>query len=396
MKRIYALLPVLLLVSCSTSNFYQGRFKSPISIVASADEEIVINATIDKYNSNSEEIIDCSTSSKKDFSTVQNDISSFSIYSSSVLSKKEYKIDEAEPLSQEYLKRIKNNTVNSVNYDEDNIFPASIIPELILYYDDRYLNDQDITSIESIISKADKLDKKFNLNISNSVVTCAFLLAKENSLSFTYDNDGKAIYETSLDDKESVSIVSYLSNLFNTNSDTCFDFINDVFETSSDGETIAFIGSTAYYSDLKKVHPHFKAAKLPSFIVSNKTYNMKSLSYTYGFYVNKNKTLEEKESAMALASLLIDEESQLTRYEKTGLIPVNKSALKNDRFTSKASDLDFAIQELVEHSNFIDEKCIGERGYEVIRNIGVHIRDNDVSDWSSFLKTQMDILRGRN
>lgn len=361
MKRIYALLPVLLLVSCSTSNFYQGRFKSPISIVASADEEIVINATIDKYNSNSEEIIDCSTSSKKDFSTVQNDISSFSIYSSSVLSKKEYKINEAEPLSQEYLKRIKDNTVNSVNYDEDNIFPASIIPELILYYDDRYLNDQDITSIESIISKADKLDKKFNLNISNSVVTCAFLLAKENSLSFTYDNDGKAIYET-----------------------------------SSDGETIAFIGSTAYYSDLKKVHPHFKAAKLPSFIVSNKTYNMKSLSYTYGFYVNKNKTLEEKESAMALASLLIDEESQLTRYEKTGLIPVNKSALKNDRFTSKASDLDFAIQELVEHSNFIDEKCIGERGYEVIRNIGVHIRDNDVSDWSSFLKTQMDILRGRN
>lgn len=396
MKRIYALLPVLLLVSCSTSNFYQGRFKSPISIVASADEEIVINATIDKYNSNSEEIIDCSTSSKKDFSTVQNDISSFSIYSSSVLSKKEYKINEAEPLSQEYLKRIKDNTVNSVNYDEDNIFPASIIPELILYYDDRYLNDQDITSIESIISKADKLDKKFNLNISNSVVTCAFLLAKENSLSFTYDNDGKAIYETSLDDKESVSIVSYLSNLFNTNSDTCFDFINDVFETSSDGETIAFIGSTAYYSDLKKVHPHFKAAKLPSFIVSNKTYNMKSLSYTYGFYVNKNKTLEEKESAMALASLLIDEESQLTRYEKTGLIPVNKSALKNDRFTSKASDLDFAIQELVEHANFIDEKCIGERGYEVIRNIGVHIRDNDISDWSSFLKTQMDILRGRN
>ena len=396
MKRIYALLPVLLLASCSTSNFYQGRFKSPISIVASADEEIVINATIDKYNSNSEEIIDCSTSSRKDFSTVQNDISSFSIYSSSVLSKKEYKIDEAEPLSQEYLKRIKNNTVNSVNYDEDNIFPASIIPELILYYDDRYLNDQDITSIESIISKADKLDKKFNLNISNSVITCAFLLAKENSLSFTYDNDGKAIYETSLDDKESVSIVSYLSNLFNTNSDTCFDFINDVFETSSDGETIAFIGSTAYYSDLKKVHPHFKAAKLHSFTVSNKTYNMKSLSYTYGFYINKNKTLEEKESAMALASLLIDEESQLTRYEKTGLIPVNKSALKNDRFTSKASDLDFAIQELVEHSNFIDEKCIGERGYEVIRNIGVHIRDNDISDWSSFLKTQMDILRGHN
>lgn len=396
MKRIYALLPVLLLVSCSTSNFYQGRFKSPISIVASADEEIVINATIDKYNSNSEEIIDCSTSSKKDFSTVQNDISSFSIYSSSVLSKKEYKINEAEPLSQEYLKRIKDNTVNSVNYDEDNIFPASIIPELVLYYDDRYLNDQDITSIESIISKADKLDKKFNLNISVSVVTCAFLLAKDNSLSFTYDNDGKAIYETSLDDKESVSIVSYLSNLFNTNSDTCFDFINDIFEDSSDGNTIAFIGSTAYYNDLKKIHPHFKAAKLPSFIVSNKTYNMKSLSYTYGFYVNKNKTLEEKESAMALASLLIDKESQLTRYEKTGLIPVNKSALKNDRFTSKASDLDFAIQELVEHSNFIDEKCIGERGYEVIRNIGVHIRDNDISDWSSFLKTQMDILRGHN
>ena len=396
MKRIYALLPVLLLASCSTSNFYQGRFKSPISIVASADEEIVINATIDKYNSNSKEIIDCSTSSKKDFSAVQNDISSFSIYSSSVLSKKEYKINETEPLSQEYLKRIKDNTVNSVNYDEDNIFPASIIPTLVLYYDDRYLNDQDITSIESIISKADKLDKKFNLNISVSVVTCAFLLAKDNSLSFTYDNDGKAIYETSLDDKESVSIVSYLSNLFNTNSDTCFDFINDIFEDSSDGNTIAFIGSTAYYSDLKKIHPHFKAAKLPSFIVSNKTYNMRSLSYTYGFYVNKNKTLEEKESAMALASLLIDEESQLTRYEKTGLIPINKSALKNDRFTSKASDLDFAIQELVEHSNFIDEKCIGERGYEVIRNIGVHIRDNDISDWSSFLKTQMDILRGHN
>ena len=99
MKRIYALLPVLLLASCSTSNFYQGRFKSPISIVASADEEIVINATIDKYNSNSKEIIDCSTSSKKDFSAVQNDISSFSIYSSSVLSKKEYKINEAQPLS---------------------------------------------------------------------------------------------------------------------------------------------------------------------------------------------------------------------------------------------------------------------------------------------------------
>ena len=146
------------------------------------------------------------------------------------------------------------------------------------------------------------------------------------------------------------------------------------------------------YEYVKNIHKDFSITKLPSFSFDGKEAQMSSFSYSQGYVVNKNKTAEEIESAMALASLLTNEESQLKRFEILGVTPTNKEALKSKRYISKANELNKAIELQQEYSVSTD-KSVEERYWDVGKDIASHIFLNDIEDWNYYLKTQMDSLR---
>lgn len=406
MKKIMPLLSLLfLLTSCSPNNPYEGKFSNEINILTSEDESKVVEQIISEYNSNHSEKIKYSlTKVKSDEKDVDKhfDLNSFSLIYTYPSSYSAIDVSKYEPVSNDYVRDIKNN-YPLASYDVDpssdeiKIFPTELVSNYYLYYDTRYIKEES-KSLESVLNKAKSLNKEVIIPFLNSNFINSFFMSKDtcgmDSMSYQISKEGNAIYNTNWDNENGVKLASYLSSTINPlyNDGTLSVSSQMIIDESSKDRCIAYIGGAHMYEYVKNIHKDFSITKLPSFSFDGKEAQMSSFSYSKGYVVNKNKTAEEIESAMALASLLTNEESQLKRFEILGVTPTNKQALKSKRYISKANELNKAIELQQEYSVSTD-KSVEERYWNVGKDIATHIFLNDIEDWNYYLKTQMDSLR---
>ena len=113
-------------------------------------------------------------------------------------------------------KTLESITINNEYYG----YPFSINNSYHLFYNNKFINDQDATSLEAILSKAKELKKQIYLDVANGDFISSFFLSPQacglNSISYRYDEKGNAIYTSNWDNEEGVKISSYLSKLFNS------------------------------------------------------------------------------------------------------------------------------------------------------------------------------------
>lgn len=398
-----------LITSCSLSTPpYEGRFTLPITMAATKKEKEAILSIVNKYNNNHLDKIDVEIDVKdyfyKDKNTqVLEDLLSYSLISTNLISLTDVIYNnlssEIDPIyidsiRENYLYAVKEHSINN----NINGFPYSTQPFVVLYYDPSIYDQNDIKSLETMLRKAEENNKYIVFPVNNSLINSSLFMGDNalgpDSVSYNKDEEGNVVYNTNWDNEKGVEMCSYLSKMLSSYYKKSIIDPSTYTVFNSDDNISAYIGLSITYDEVINYHPSFKVAVLPSFQINNVSYQMSSIAVSRGFVVNNSKTKEEQSSAMALGSLLTTSESQLELFKVTNLTPSNTNATKSKDFMDNASELQIVLAEQSLNS-FSETMHFEDKFYTVLESIGNHILLNDISDWSSFLKNQMDALRSK-
>ena len=287
-------------------------------------------------------------------------------------------------------------TINNELYG----FPLSCDNGYFLWYNPKFLSEDDVTSIESILAKAKELGKKINVSYSAWYLPMYFMSPQVcglDSISY-HEEDGSIVYDISWDNEKGVAAASYITNIYKEYKGN-YEFISTGEKGAWENETvIASITGTWMEQVYLEVVPNIKATVLPKF---NGDKQMACFTGSKIYCINEAKLKDDKEGklekSLVLADLLTNKEGQLVRFEKRNTPPCNKEALKDKRYSENVSIGLNALVRQCELASAIQSRAIERKFYDVGQVISGAIYNNDIgqfADWSSFLNYQCSLLRG--
>ena len=228
------------------------------------------------------------------------------------------------------------------------------------------------------------------------------------SLSFTADADGIAIYNIGWDTEISAKAFKAVNELINvTYKDTLIMGADDVMTGGfQDESVVAGVSGTWMQPALEKAigAENLGACKLPTFNVEGTAHQMASFTGTKVYVINKYRPSEEQRMAADLGKLLTSKEAQLVRFRLRNSLPCNKEALLDPAYTENIS---LGGAALVEQNQFaaVQSQSAEGRYWDVGKAMGQAIYDgklaegqsagtvHTVAEWKSFLETQCNSLR---
>lgn len=417
MKKSLVLFLALFLTSCTNKYNVDPIKTTEISVWVPAKEEKVIREIIDDWNKSQNDNYDFNVKIRKIASsetmsiisknpTSQDNPTLFLGDAADLYKFKNKDIIASIPVEEK--NKLKNNfsskTLESVTINNEYYgYPFSINNSYHLFYNNKFINDQEATSLEAILSKAKELKKQVYLDVANGYFISSFFLSPQacglNSISYRYDEKGNAIYTSNWDNEEGVKISSYLSKLFNSyyldgtislpGGESLVTFIKDE-------SVIASFSNYGYFNSIDKVCDTASFTVLPKYHIEGKEYQIAAYNYTSAYFVNKNKSEEEQKTARALAELLTSKEASLYRYETNGEIPLNAKAREDERFLEKTNDGELAEIRQYELASVNQELSVEDKFWDVGREIGQAYLNSEYlkeKSWKEFLKEKMDELR---
>ena len=260
-------------------------------------------------------------------------------------------------------------------------YPISSDSGYFLWYNSNVLNEEVISSLEDILSYAQSNNKQVYFDITDGYYLSSFFSSANacgiDSMKYEVIEEvnekeevtNRVVYETNWTESKGLNVLNYVFNLlypYYADNTLLIDDTN-LIEGLKEGTVIAAIADSSYELPLIEKE-NIKATKLPSYHIGNDKYQMSSYIGNKVYVINKYASVEEQVTAASLASLLVNKENQLKRYEKYLAIPTNKEALRSNDYLynkSKAANAlekqkDFSIQASLYVEN---------RYYETISNI---------------------------
>ena len=186
-----------------------------------------------------------------------------------------------------------------------------------LYYDANFFSEDDVKSLDTMVSKLEADGKKIYYAVDNSWYIASFFLGAGGSLG--YEN-GKQT--TDFNNETGVKVGEYIaefvqSSAFLTGEDEV------MMAGAQDGTVKAAVSGAWKADEFKEIYGDgYRATKLPTFNLDGKDVQLGSFAGHKVYGVNSE--TKHPEQAMALAEFLGNEQSQAKRFAQRALGPSNK------------------------------------------------------------------------
>ena len=420
-----ALVSLLALAGCNKSSAPKevdyGSVNTKIVVWATAQEEAVVKKVVDAYNAKQTEDTrkfnyefkaiqegDCGSALSKD-ATVEGAPALALIAD-----------DQIEGLqSKNIILEVKGSYKERVQYYNSEVavtgassgeklygFPVTSDNGYFLWYNATALTDAQVEKLEDIIQVCKDTNKKMFMDVSNGWYVNSFFMSPEvcgvESLRWHAATEGTGnVYDVTWDSEAGVAAAQYVSSVI-APAKASGNFLNGSNEVLAagmlDGSIIAGVSGTWMEKDLKAAAQAngytLKATKLPTFTYGGKAHQMASFTGSKVFVINKTRPVAEQKVAAALADLLTNKESQLTRFEERAALPCNKEAAVDPRYTEHVT-LGGGALNLQNNYAAVQALFAEGRYWDVGAAIGTAILEGTVQNdgWATFLQTQCNLLR---
>lgn len=305
---------------------------------------------------------------------------------------------------------IENNTetaLKGATYDDKLYgFPISSDNGYFLYYDKSALSDEEVGSLETILTKFKTDKKSMFMDLPNGYYAESFLMSPQacglESLRWSAGADGKVAYTVNWDNEVGTKVNNYVGELIKTNyTDGTFMSGDDAaLAKGLNGGTIKAFVSGTWMADTAKTAfgENCAATKLPEYHIDDKAYQMASFAGSKVYCLNKTRPVEEQKAAAALGDLLTSKEAQLERFKIRSTIPCNKEALADKEYSENVTYVGKALAAQSEFGAVQSQSAEG-RYWDIGKAIGKAYTDGKfdetgtITTWADFIKGQCDILR---
>lgn len=282
-------------------------------------------------------------------------------------------------------------------------FPVTSDNGYFLWYNSAEVTADQAKSLETLLQVAQQKGKKVLIDLPNGWYANTFLMSPEacgtESLRWNVAN-GKVSYTSTWDNQTGVKVSEYIGGLLKPYFDngTLVPGGNDVIEAGFQDESmIAAVSGNWMETPLKGACETIAATKLPTFTVDGKAHQMASFTGSKVYCVNKvNMTVQQQKTAVALAQLLTETESQLERFETRQTLPCNNTAAADPRYTEHVTISGMALNMQNAAGACVQSLTAENRYWDIGKAIGQAYLDGNLGDyanWQEFLTAQMNILR---
>lgn len=223
-------------------------------------------------------------------------------------------------------------------------YPYSADNGYFLYYNKKYISDNDAKKLDTILAKARKFGKKFTMQFDSGWYLYSFF--GNTGLKFGLNPDGVTNSCNWNSTEGDIKGVDVAKSLLKLTSDKAFMSESDMefIKNAKSGKVIAGVSGVWNSAGLQEAWgDDFGACKLPTYTCAGKQVQMSSFKGYKMMIVNSYS--KNVEWAHKLAEWLTNEESQMIRFNERQTGPSNKKAAESDEVNNNT-----AIQALIEQS----------------------------------------------
>ena len=246
-------------------------------------------------------------------------------------------------------------------------YPLTADNGYFLYYNQRYLSEQDVETLDQILAVAERQNKKFAMDWSSGWYIYSFF--GNTGLEVGLNLDGITNYCTwnqtdgairGIDVAEAMSVVAQSPGFYNIDDS---GFLAGV----QNGSVIAGVSGIWNEMAVKQVWgEHYGAAKLPTYTCRGQQIQMSSFS---GYkLIGVNAYSKEYQWACKLAEWITNEQNQKLRFELRGQGPSNLSAAKSEEVQKS-----LGITALLAQSDYSCLQRIGNQYWEPVTKFAQNI-----------------------
>lgn len=260
-------------------------------------------------------------------------------------------------------------------------YPTTNSNGYFLYYNKKYLNEQDVEKLDTILDICEQNNKKFYMEWASGWYTYAFFAGAGKRVSVSEDGTHNVCDFNSKDgDYAGVDIAKAMVDIAARKG-----FSNSTNETvgqmTEEGDMIAVVSGVWHQDKLKEIwgEENLGATKLPTYTINGEQVQMASFAgYTY---YGVNNVSKNKEWAQKLAAFITSYEVQMKRFEFDGDCPANVSAASADEIQNSP-----AISALNMQSKYATIQNVLEEYYNPMSILGTYLAAKNPDD------TDMQVL----
>ena len=271
----------------------------------------------------------------------------------------------------------------SIN-DEVYAYPMTADNGYFLYYNKKYLSEQEVGSFDQILKVANNSNKKVVMDVTSGWYLYSFF--GNTGLELGLNSDGITNHCNWNSTSEKIKGVDVGNAILNITSHPAHKNGGDadLIEGAKNGTVIAGVSGVWSAEGLSEAWGNdFAAAKMPTYTVAGDQVQMSS--YAGYKMIGVNAYSKEREWAHQLADWLTNEQNQVLRFEKRGLAPSNKVAASTEKVKQSP-----AIQALTAQSEYAKLQRVGAKYWEPAHQFGQALIDGKVS--SRDMQQHMDTM----
>ena len=262
-------------------------------------------------------------------------------------------------------------------------YPMTADNGYFLYYDKSVLSEEDVQTLDGILSKANEAGKKVFMDVSNGWYIASFFLGAGCTLGL--DENGK---QTCDFNNEAGVAAGEAIRAFTA--DPAFLTGDDSVLTGGMGDTIcAGVSGTWNAAAIQeKLGENYAACKLPTFTLNGEQVQMSSFIGTKLIGVN-TQTAHPVE-AMMLAEFLTNEEAQQLRFEMREIGPSNSNVAASEEVQAN-----IALAALAEQSQYgVSQKYVLGNFWTPSEAFGLAMENQSTDDMQSLLDSMVAQITG--
>ena len=254
-------------------------------------------------------------------------------------------------------------SVNAVTiYDKIYGYPITADNGYFLYYNKEYLSEEDVKSLDKILSIAAKNKKKFAMDWSSGWYLYSFY--GQTNLKLGLNKDGVTNFCTWNSKKGEITGTDVANALMRIGRNPGFENTEEWIKGLQKGKVIACVSGVWDETTIKNIlGDNYAATILPSYTVAGKQIQM---SCYFGYkMLGVNPYSKYLDWAHKLANYISNEENQKLRFEIRGQGPSNINASKDNEIMQSQ-----AVQAVLAQSEFSELQRLGGNYWDPVTEFG--------------------------
>ena len=223
-------------------------------------------------------------------------------------------------------------------------YPKTCDNGYFLYYDKRYLIEEDVKTFDGMIEKAAAKGKSVFMNMGNAWYNTGFFFTA--GCTIKYKDDKQTADFDSVEGMSAAHAMAHICEKEGSGYKGSSGTLGDdayIVQGFNDGSLVAAVGGTWMSNNIRQAigEENLGAAKLPTVLMDGKQTQL----HSFGGYrlIGVNVYSKFPFAAHTLAYFLSSEEAQLERHMNRGALPTNVKAAEND--TVKSDPAQKAVEE---------------------------------------------------